>query len=276
MYHTNYHTHTSFCDGKGKPEDYFKAAESRGLLALGFSSHAPLPYKNDWTMKERDLPAYREAVETLKRTSEKLDIYLGLEIDYLPPHLTPADERFQPLDFTIGAVHVVEDAARHTFHEIDGHPKDYKACIELFGGIQPFVEWYYRQVAQMCRETPPTIVAHLDLIKKNNQRNEFFTEEEPWYRNAVASCLDVIAEVGSLLEVNTGGLARKCISTIYPSPWILRLARERDIPLVLSSDAHDPAQVDFAFDEAVALMKEAGYTKVYALLGGEWIERPLE
>lgn len=275
MQHTNYHTHSYFCDGKGKPIDYVREAEKREFLALGFSSHAPLPYKNNWTLKEKDFDKYRQTILELKQNAERLDIYLGLEIDYLPPHMTPYDQRFQPLDFTIGSVHIAEDMATHTFYEIDGDEKQYKAAMAFFGGIQTFVEWYYNQIALMCKETPPTIVGHFDLIKKNNTGNKYFSGDEPWYKKAVEKALDAVADSGCILEVNTGGLARKKTTEAYPADWILKECKQREIPITLCSDAHEPSQIDFGLDAALESVKKAGYTELYALLGGEWRPRSI-
>ena len=39
----NYHTHTTWCDGKDTPEAVVVAAIDKGFDAIGFSSHAMLP-----------------------------------------------------------------------------------------------------------------------------------------------------------------------------------------------------------------------------------------
>ena len=61
------------------------------------------------------------------------------------------------------------------------------------------------------------------------------------------------------IEVNTAGL-RKPIREIYPSPLLLRMARERGIPICFGSDAHKPGEVGFEFAAALSLARKAGYT----------------
>ena len=39
----NYHTHTTWCDGRDTPEEMVQAALARGFAEIGFSSHARLP-----------------------------------------------------------------------------------------------------------------------------------------------------------------------------------------------------------------------------------------
>ena len=36
---TNYHMHTTFCDGKNTPEEMVQEALARGFTTIGFSSH---------------------------------------------------------------------------------------------------------------------------------------------------------------------------------------------------------------------------------------------
>jgi histidinol-phosphatase (PHP family) len=61
------------------------------------------------------------------------------------------------------------------------------------------------------------------------------------------------------MEINTSGWRRE-VAEAYPSPLILSLARERDIPITFGSDSHQPNEVGYAFDRAVQLAREVGYT----------------
>ena len=51
MKKTNFHTHTTWCDGKDSPETVILAAIGKGFSAIGFSSHAMLPENElDWVL----------------------------------------------------------------------------------------------------------------------------------------------------------------------------------------------------------------------------------
>ena len=50
---TNYHTHTTWCDGKDTPEAVVVAAIEKGFYAIGFSSHAMLPEDDTVTLYNR-------------------------------------------------------------------------------------------------------------------------------------------------------------------------------------------------------------------------------
>ena len=109
---TNYHTHNRLCDGEGPAEDYVEAAAAKGFAALGFSSHAPLPpnvaVPHSWTLSEDSLPDYLAEIRRLRDAwAGKIQVYLGLEIDYIPGSQAPSDPKWDALglDYRIGSVH---------------------------------------------------------------------------------------------------------------------------------------------------------------------------
>ena len=76
MMRTNYHTHNDLCDGKGRIEEYIESAVEKGLTALGFSSHAPLPLENKWTLNNDSLPVYLAEVDRQKaKWKNRIQIY---------------------------------------------------------------------------------------------------------------------------------------------------------------------------------------------------------
>src|SRR5687768_9967132 len=101
---SNFHTHSSFCDGKGELSEYVQEAKKLKMLSLGFSSHAPVPFPTKWCMKSERLPEYLESVRKLKVLNHDLDIYAGLEVDFIPGVTSPNVFK-NKLDYTIGSVH---------------------------------------------------------------------------------------------------------------------------------------------------------------------------
>ncbi len=73
------------------------------------------------------------------------------------------------------------------------------------------------------------------------------------------------------MEVNTGGISRGAIDTIYPSPWIIKEAEKRNIPLMLNADAHNREHLDFYYKESLKIIKSCGYNELYSLFGGKWV-----
>ncbi|MFH0837234.1 MAG: histidinol phosphate phosphatase, partial [Candidatus Aenigmatarchaeota archaeon] len=87
--------------------------------------------------------------------------------------------------------------------------------------------------------------------------------------------LDIIAESGCFLEVNTGAIARHGKNSPYPSWGILNNALERNIPIVIDSDAHRPEQINGYFKEAVDILRKMGFDKHMILTEKGWEEQSL-
>ena len=277
MIKTNYHSHSSYCDGEGRLEEYVQYALSQHLQALGFSGHAPLPFPNAWTMDEEDLPMYLSETRRLKdQYKDKIELYTGLEIDYLDETRNPANPNYAALrlDYKIGSVHMLPDPDDGEFYSVDGPVKEIDHLLEnvYSGSAKEMVKDYYRHIERMVRIGGFDFIGHLDLVKKHNRKLQLFSEEETWYRETIGKTLDTIADSGLIVEVNTGAIARGYTDEPYPSPWILRMCLDRGIPITLNSDAHKPSWVGFGFEEALRIIREAGYTRGMALLQGEWQE----
>lgn len=276
---SNYHTHCIFCDGHGSLEDYVKEAIKIGFKSLGFSSHAPLPFSNDCNMKKEDLINYINEITVLKeKYKNQIDIYCGLEVDYIENILGPDSLEFKNLnlDYTIGSVHFIKDKNTEYYLPVDNTLEEYEKIINIFfnGNIKDFICEYYRLIRKMLCEHKPDILGHLDLIRKHN--NNHFNEEEFWYKEEISKTLNVIKNSGTLLEVNTGAIARGYLSTPYPSFWILKKCCDMDIPIVLNSDAHFPKNLNFYFEEALDLIKNAGYEYIYEMDKGHWIKKKIK
>ncbi len=275
MVSTNYHSHCYLDDGEGRLAEYAEQALALGLAALGFSCHAPLPFPCDWVLSEESFVVYaQEAVALKRRYAPHLQIYLGLEIDYIRGLYGPTDPtvKARGLDYTIGSVHFLDGASSGEHIEIDGSTQKYAHCLaSAFGGdIRGMVREYYTLVREMVADSTPDIVGHFDVIKKNNPRGSYFSETDQWYRDEVRRALESVAASGSILEVNTGGLARGRTDSVYPSPWILAEAAELGIPTNINSDAHDPKKLTYFFEEARALLRQSGYRERMVLLDGRW------
>lgn len=277
---TNYHTHTLFCDGKAEPEAFVSAALERNFIALGFSAHAPAPKQEAWTLTPESIPPYLAAVEELKqRYAGKIEIYSGMEVDYIPGYTGPSSPEIQNLglDYTLGGVHIIELEETGEYLTVDGPQKEFERILKLqfHGDRKALVTHFFSLVRRMAEEHKPDMIAHFDLIKVRNKGEEHYRENEGWYKNAVLEALESIARSGAVLEINTGGLSRGKSDSLYPSTWILREARDAGIPVTVNSDVHVPEGIDALFPEAAAAAKKAGYTAKRVLLDGSWQDMPL-
>jgi histidinol-phosphatase (PHP family) len=273
MTYSNYHVHCSFCDGEGEPEEYIKQAIDYGFKSIGFSSHAPIPFDNTWAMREGRALDYCSVIRELKAKYQGIiDVYLGMEIDYIPNLTGPSKFKDLNLDYTIGSVHFVTPKRDGEYLSVDGPEENIITLLrEVYDGdIKALVRDYYMLVRNMIETEKPDIVGHFDLVKKNNRGSQYFNEDEKWYMDEVLNTLECAAKSGIMIEINTGGITRGYMDVPYPSPWILKECRKLDIPVMLNSDAHAPGTINSWFENAVQVMKDAGYSEQKVLLNNHW------
>ncbi len=270
---SNFHTHSTFCDGKQSLEENAIEAIDKGFDTLGFSSHAELPFSDDWHIKVERFDEYKAEVERLqKKYSGKLNIRLGFEADFIPGITEPTlvtYGKYQP-DFLIGSVHFVYNGKG--IFEADGSAQSIKKAIDDFykGNTKEAITRYFEQEREMLKVASSrgifTIIGHADLIRKSNMKSnlmdkglDFFDESEGWYKEQIRLTADAIAKAGVVAEINTGAISRNNMKTPYPSEEFLSMLKERNVPITINSDAHDKKALDCAFDQARALAKKIGY-----------------
>jgi putative protease len=276
----NYHTHTHYCDGQGSIDDHATHALASGFHSLGFSSHAPLPFENNFSIKEEDLDNYsREVRNAAKRYAGKLDIYLGLEADYIPGISRDFNywKKEYGLDYLIGGVHLVKPADRDGLWFIDGSKQEIydDGLKKLFDqDIRRAVGAYFSQVIEMLEKEKPDILAHFDKIKMHN-KGRFFSEEEEWYQQWIDKVLDAAQAIDCIVEVNTRGLYKKRSEDFFPSGAIFPKLLERDIRVLVSTDAHAAGEQDLYYRDAVTALKKAGFKELVIREGEGWKSLPI-
>ncbi len=264
----SYHTHSHYDDGAGFLKDYVQRAIELNFGALGFSAHAPVPFETDWTLKQEDLSAYlKEAYDLKEEYAKKIQLYVGLEIDYISGMDVEIPEG---LDYYISSVHHVRTKDR--LIPVDGPfemvSEGLKDCYN--GDGKAYTKDYFSVLKEMINVRKPQLVGHLDLIKKNNRDQMIYKEEDTWYKEEVEKVLETVKKAGSIVEINTGGMSRKYVDTAYPSPWIIKIMKQMDIPVVLNSDAHNPMWLDTEYEQTELLLKKLGYQTQRVLIDGIW------
>ncbi|MBQ9664337.1 MAG: histidinol-phosphatase HisJ family protein [Oscillospiraceae bacterium] len=233
MIFSNYHTHTTYCDGADKPEELILEAIRLGCPEIGFSGHSHLK-EDTGSMSEQGTLDYCAEIRSLQtRYAEQIRIRLGIEHDIF------SEIDHSLFDYSIGAVHWVKkegvlypvDESRETFCRMveEQYGGDYYACAED----------YYALVGAIYEVTHCDVIAHFDLITKYNEGNTLFDTGHPRYVAAADAALDRLIEAPVLLEVNTGAIARGYRSEPYPEGRIRQRWLDAGKELILSSDCHD-------------------------------------
>ena len=275
----NHHTHTLFCDGKAEPEAYIKAAIEENMSLLGFSSHAPLPYENNYAMQFEDYQKYINTLDNLKQKYHtKIEIYKALELDFIPDVSFPFEAfKERGLDYTIGGVHMVQHPESKKLWFIDGgNPAIYiQGLEEIFeNDIQLAVESFFAQSMAMIKQEKPDIIAHFDKIKMHN-KEQFFSTQDVFYKKLVTELLALIKSNNTIVELNTRGLYKGRSDDWFPSQEIAKQMIEMDIPITISADAHHPSEIGLYFEETLEMLKNLGLKELIVFQGKEFVSIPI-
>jgi histidinol-phosphatase (PHP family) len=280
MVRSNYHTHTFFCDGIEAPEEYALAAIKNNMHSLGYSAHAPVPFPCEWPLPIERLEEYIATIRGLKeKYSQKLEIYNGLEIDYIP-NLWPEmkgiikPERF---DFTIGSIHFIDTYKDGTPWTIDGNNEDFVHGLNVIfnNNSHEVFRRYFAYTREMVRVMKPTIVGHIDKLKMQYYNSALNPAEDKVYQHEFMNTLEEIAATNCIVEINTRGIYRRNEKEYYPGLWAMRAMADLKIKVTVNSDSHRPTELINHWNEAHTMLKEAGFKSVQVLKKGKWEEQEI-
>lgn len=271
MIRTNYHSHTSYCDGRNTADEMAAAAYRAGLAAWGFSGHGYTSYNEEYCMSRENTQRYMADVLRLKgEYAGRMEIYLGVEADAHGER--PDFDR----DYTIGSLHeILVDGVYLSVD--DAAPILERGVVEHFGGDwYRMAQSYFQQLASVQEITNCDFIGHYDLLTKFNEGGRYFDESDRRYRDIALEVLEHLCKQGGVFEINTGAMSRGYRSTPYPSEPLLRAIRDFGGAIVFSSDSHSADTVAAYFTEAETLARHCGFRTHRVLLGGRWQEVALD
>ena len=259
----DYHVHTRHSDGEGEIEDCVARAAALGLSEIGISDHLIPPGLGEagsYGVAPPKLDEYIAGVREAAARHPEIRVLVGVEADYLPDcEQWLADIlAAHPFDYVIGGVHFV---GRFAFDDesVAGHPgwPDADAVYRA----------YYEIVSRAAASGLFDVMAHLDHITVWKQRpaRDVGAAED--------GALEAVAVAGTAIELSTSGL-REAAGALCPAPRLLRRACELGVPLLIDSDAHEPAEVGIAFDRGVQAARLAGYRATLRLSDRSYVPLP--
>ena len=205
----NFHTHTTFCDGKSTPEEIVLSAINLGFSTLGFSGHAYTPFDLSYCMK--DIDGYLAEIARLREKYRgRIRILAGVEEDAF----APADRnRFE---YVIGSSHYLHVGDRYL--PVDSGHGLFLDCLAAFGGdVVALAESYYSSFCSYLEARRPDIIGHFDLITKYDEVGEPLFRDHVAYNRLARGYAARAAAVGCVFEVNTGAISRGYRTAAYPS-----------------------------------------------------------
>ncbi len=254
---TNYHTHTTFCDGAHSPEEIVICALEKGFETIGFSGHGHIYFDEVGCMSPETTDEYIEEIARLKEKYDgRINILCGVEQDY---YCKPLTHKF---DYVIGSVHYVKKNG--TYLVVDASAKILEDGISrLYGGdVYALCEDYFENVSDVVNRTNCDIIGHFDLITKYNEKQPMIDIQNERYVKAATKAIEKLIPENRIFEVNTGAIARGLRTSPYPCEWMLREIAKRGGRVVLSSDSHNKNTIDCAFSECRELVLSCGFPKI--------------
>ncbi len=269
---TNYHSHCSFCDGKAPLEDFIREAIRQGFNSYGISSHAPLPFPTRWNMERTQMEAYLSECQRLKRAyAGQIELYIGLEIDYLNEETHPGIEYFcsLPLDYRIGSLHLLYNPHGELV-DVDVPADKFRILIEkeFQGNVQALVRQYYYSLTRMLERGGFDIIGHADKIHYNVSAYDPTILGQAWYKELVCDFFHAASVKGYIVEINTK--AFEAFGIFYPSVHYFSLLHELEIPVVVNSDAHYPDRINSGRRAALTSLYQCGFREVMEIRQGKW------
>lgn len=263
------HTHTEFCPhgSREATEQFIERAIALGFESYSLTEHPPLPRDffdptpdQSCGMRREELEPYLiHAQELKKRYVDRIEIRVGLEVDYIPGYEPDVREMLNThgaeLDDALLSVHFLE--GRGGWRCVDFSPEDFQeGLIEPYGSVEAVHQAYWTVVKQAIEADlgpyKPRRMSHLSLVHKFQLKYPLKNPQH--FRAQVSEILDTIQERGMELDLDAAGLFKPDCREIYPAPWILAEAVKRRIPIVYGSDTHSVKGVGQGFDEAMRIL----------------------
>lgn len=246
-------------------EGFFDAAKKRGLGEIGISEHShtfpefePLYYEDlilddsfvgsfqkKWLKTNKFKYTIDEYFAFMRRLQKKHAVKIGIEVCNFQDQKAVAQIlRRYPFDYLIGSVHFLHGWAYDSTEiksEWANHPLE-----ELYG-------WYAEEVEKLAASGLYDVLGHPFNIRLFKNIPDF--DVRP-YLERVAKAMRAADMV---VDVNTGTRYRYPIKEISPYADFMRVAAKYDLPIITTSDAHQPEDCGRYNAEAVDYAKSFGY-----------------
>lgn len=231
---SNYHTHTTFCDGSNTVEELVLEAIALGCKEIGFTGHSYTFFDESYCMSKAGTEEYKKEVLAMReKYKDNIKVLLGIEQDYY------SDMPTDGYDYVIGSVHYVKKDGAYLPVDEDIEWET-RLVNQYYGGdFYTFVEDYYKTVADVYNKTRCDIIGHFDLITKFNENGEMFDQNNPRYITARDKAIEKLMETPAAFEINTGAVAKGYRKEPFPERAIIERLKAAGKTIIVNSDCHD-------------------------------------
>ena len=128
-----------------------------------------------------------------------------------------------------------------------------------------FAKRYFEELCRLPEKGDFDILAHFDLIAKNNDAGQFIDTSSKEYLHAGFETIHALKGKIPLFEVNTGAISRGYRTIPYPQMEFMQEFQRCGYGAVISSDCHNKNYLDCYFEEAAQLLQQAGFRTKWIL-----------
>jgi histidinol-phosphatase (PHP family) len=259
------HMHTPLCGhAQGDPVEYVDAAARNSISLITFTCHIPMR-ENRFAqagirMHLDDLPRYRDMIEEARvhGASKGVEVLYGIEAEIHPDEEAMQEMQAfiesEPFDFVLGSLHHMLPAFR-VWLESNGCTTDAEKIRE-----------YFKCLGQGAASGRYHSLSHPDVIRIYSTLESRFEPAE--HEAEIKEFLDIVAENGVCLEINTSGLIKGDF-VVHPDPLIMEWALARQIPFTIGSDSHTPDRVGMHFEEVIEEFRDLGLKELHYFRKGK-------
>ncbi len=252
MLKANFHTHTTFCDGRDTPEEMVRSAIALGFGQIGFSGH--MDFNCHMVLEEY----FAEIRRLRQKYNGVIDIIAGIELDNM---YDPACAK--NAEYTIGSTHFLNIPSEQPL-AIDLTKEQFVSICHRYFHDDYFSmsRAYYDLVGKSFDRMHCDIIGHFDLIVRFNDELYCLDESAKSYYLPALEAMENLCKEDVIFEVNCGAYNRRRRKELYPNTFLLKHLNEFGGRIMINSDAHQKELLSRGFDFAVNKAIECGFKYV--------------
>lgn len=259
----NCHSHTLFShDSSCELQDSLNSAKEGGLAGFAITDHCDIEF-----CKEKDV---KTAVMQSAAAARQLGDYVlsGVEMGEALWHREAADDILRSADFDIvlGSVHAV----RYREYTMPFAIMDFRKFSDT--QISEYMKAYFADMLETVEKCDFDVLSHLTNPLKYITGKYGIKVELTEYSELIDKILMGIIERGIALEINTACLGSPYNELMPGKPIIMRYRELGGYLITLGSDSHTADRMVHGLEEAVELLKEIGFKRLYYFKG----RRPMQ
>ena len=258
----DFHTHTTYCDGKSSPREMVESALRMGFTDLGVSGHAGSGVcEPGFGMSDLALEKYKQELLALREEyAGRINLYIGVELDCLGV--------LQQAEYTIGSTHYVKKNGAYV--PVDNSAQELDDwVVRLWGGDwYAFAKDYFELEATVYDRTKCDFVGHFDLLTKFNEGYSCFDETKDDYLEPALAAMRRLNDACLPFEINTGAISRGYRTEPYPNKLLLKELCSMGGRIMINSDSHHADTIGFHFEQALKIAWECGFRRLTVLRPG--------